>query len=141
MIPTILGLLRKVPVWAWLALAAAGIIGWQHIEIAHYRSKLASVQLQSAAYVAAQKTQLDTIAKLELSNRQWAAKSAADLAATKVYFDAAKEYSLQQQKQKEAAQHTIRVIYAHDSSARKWAADKPPAVVADSLRANSGSPN
>jgi len=137
----VLGLLRKVPVWAWLALAAAGVIGWQHVEISHYRSKVAAVQAQSAAYVAAQKTQLATIARLKLANQQWAGKDAADLALGKTYADAATQYALKQQAQKQSAQHTIKVIYAHDPAARQWADGRVPAAIADQLRANAGNPH
>ena len=137
----ILGLLRKVPVWAWLALAAAGVIGWQHVEISHYRSKVAALQAQSAAYVAAQQTQLATIAQLKLANQQWAGKDAADLALGKTYADAATQYALKQQAQKQSAQHTIKVIYAHDPAARQWADGRVPAAIADQLRANAGNPH
>jgi len=137
----ILGLLRKVPVWAWLALAAAGVIGWQHVEISHYRSKVAAVQAQSAAYVSAQQTQLATIAQLKLANQQWAGKDAADLALGKTYADAATQYALKQQAQKQSAQHTIKVIYAHDPAARQWADGRVPAAIADQLRANAGNPH
>ena len=132
----ILGLLRKVPVWAWLALAAAGVIGWQHVEISHYRSKMAALQAQSAAYVAAQKTQLATIARLKLANQRWAAKDAADLALGKTYADAAEHYAQQQQSQKQTAQHTIQVIYEHDPSAKHWADQPVPDAVAASLHDN-----
>ena len=135
----VFGWLRKVPIWAWLALAAAGVIGWQHIEISHYRSKIAAVQAQSAAYVSAQQTQLATIAQLKLANQQWAGKDAADLALGKTYADAATQYALKQQAQKQSAQHTIKVIYEHDPSARQWSALPVPAGIADSLRINAGS--
>jgi len=134
----LLGWLRKVPAWAWLALAAAGVIGWQHVEISHYKAKVAAVQAQSAAYVAAQKTQLATIATLQLANRQWAAKYDADMALGKSYTDAAVKYALAQQKQKFSAQTTIQRIYAHDPSARQWANLRVPTDIADSLRANAG---
>ena len=134
----IFGWLRKVPFWLWLALAAAGVIGWQHVEISHYRSKVATVEAQSAAYVAAQKTQLATIATLQLANRQWAAKYDADMAMGKFYTDAAVKYALAQQKQKFAAQRSLKVIYEHDPSARQWSERQPPAAVADRLRANAG---
>lgn len=136
-----IGLLRKVPLWAWLALAALCVIGWQHIEISHYRSKIADVQAQSAAYVSAQQTQLATIATLQEANKRWASKDAADLALGKTYADAATQYAQQQQAQKQSAQHTIKVIYAHDPAARQWADGRVPAAIADQLHANAGNPH
>ena len=136
----VLGLLRKVPVWAWLALAAAGVIGWQHVEISHYRSKVAAVQAQSAAYVAAQKTQLATIATLQQANRDWAHKDAADLALSKTYADAAEQYAQQMQTQRNTATHKLTVIYAQFPSVEAWSiASSTPAAVVDQLHANSGS--
>ena len=138
---TILALLRKVPIWVWLALAAAGVIGWQHVEISHYRSKVAALQAQSAAYVAAQKTQLATIATLQAANKGWAAKYDADMAMGKSYTDAAMRYARQQQAAADATSHKLRVIYDNVPAARQWAAAAPPAAVVQQLRDNAGSPH
>ena len=139
MIALLLGWLRKVPIWAWLALGAAGVIGWQHIEIGHYKAKIATVQAQSAAYVAAQKSQLATITALQLANRGWAAKYKKDMALGKTYTDAAMRYARQQQAAADASSHKLRVIYDNVPAARQWAAAAPPAAVVQQLRDNAGS--
>ena len=136
----ILALLRKVPLWVWLALAAAGVIGWQHVEIVHYRGKVGALQAQSAANVAAQKAQLATIAALQLANRGWADKYAVDMAMSKSYTDAAMRYARQQQAAADASSHKLRVIYDNVPAARQWAAAAPPADVVRQLRDNASGP-
>ena len=137
----ILALLRKVPLWVWLALAAAGVIGWQHVEISHYRSRITSMQAQSAAYVATQRTQLATIAQLQLANRGWAAKYAADMVVGKSYTDAAVSYARQQQAAADASAHKLQVIYDNVPAARQWAAAMPPVAVTRELRDNARGPH
>ncbi len=132
----VLALLAKVPVWVWLALAAAGVIGWQHLEISHYRSKVAALQAQSAAYVATQKTQLASIAALQLANRGWAAKYAADMAMSKSYAEAAMRYARQQQAAADASSHKLQVVYDNVPAARQWAAQVVPESIAKQLRMN-----
>lgn len=133
------GWFKKVPLWVWLALAATGVIGWQHLEIGHYKAKIIAVKAQSAAYVSAQKTQLATIAQLQASVKTWADKYAVDMAMGKTYTDAAVKYALQQQAQKKTAQTTIQRIYDHDPTARQWGDTRVPSGIANSLRANGSS--
>ena len=135
----ILSLLRKVPVWVWLALAAAGVIGWQHVEVRHYRSKIALLQAQSSGYAAGQRAQLATIAQLQLANRGWAAKYAEDMAVGKSYTDAAISYAHAQQSAAHASAQKLRVSYDNVPAARQWAAAAPPAAVVQQLRDNAGS--
>ena len=136
----ILALLRRVPLWVWLALAALAVIGWQHVEITHYRSRAAAMLAQSRAYADTQRSQLATIATLQAANRQWASKYAADMAVGKSYTDAAMQYAKQMQDAAHASAQKLRVIYDNVPSARAWAAASPPADVVRQLRDNASGP-
>lgn len=116
----ILGLLAKVPIWAWALLACAGVIGVQSIELHYDRQAIASYKVGAKSYSDAAATNLQTIASLKASNTAWAAKYAADMAMGKTYTTAAVQYALQQQAQNTKARQTIERIYVHDPSARQW---------------------
>lgn len=39
---------RSIPIWVYAAIIALGIIGWQRIEVGHYKAQLASVTTKHA---------------------------------------------------------------------------------------------
>ena len=39
---------RSIPIWVYAAIIALGIIGWQRVEVSHYKAKLAAVTTKHA---------------------------------------------------------------------------------------------
>lgn len=125
----LLALLGKVPVWIWLALIALGVIGWQHIEVTHYKAAAVSAKAETVAVKAANVANLATITKLEQANRDWADKYAADVAtATKAAQDA-KTYAEAQHRAAQAAQKALNDAYAAHPDAKAWADSVVPSSV------------
>lgn len=119
---------------ALLALALSVAIAWGSIESHQAQGYKAAAK----TYQAAQKTNLDTIAKLQASNQQWAEKDRADMLLSKAYSDAQVEYSNELQVKLSKAQAALRGMYAKSPAEKSWAAQPWPSDVAEQLRQSAG---
>lgn len=122
----VLALLAKVPIWAWALLIALGVIGWQHVEVSHYRAQATSAKAAVVAVKAANAANLATIVALKAANDRWARDNAANLADAKVYTDAAMAFAKKQQAEADAAKAKLRASYERQPDAKAWADARVP---------------
>lgn len=47
-IPAVLLWARAIPIWVYAAIIALGVIGWQRVEVSHYKAQLAAVTAKHA---------------------------------------------------------------------------------------------
>jgi len=136
---TILALLAKLPWWLYVALALFAIIGFQALEVHHYKSSEATYKASDAIYQSAQKTNLATIATLKAANLLWSssADKQQELAATSIGQDAS--YASIQAQNEAKANQNLKVIYERVPAARTWSTVPVDLSVAAQLRANAGS--
>jgi len=133
----LLSWIRKVPAWAWLALAAAGVIGWQHIEIGHYKAKAAAFVTETASLEAAQYVSLSTIETQRVALKQWADKYKNDMQNGAFITKQAVQFAADQQHANQSSQQKLRVIYETFPSVKAWAAAHgAPADVVGRMRDN-----
>ncbi|OYV74576.1 MAG: hypothetical protein B7Z66_15960 [Chromatiales bacterium 21-64-14] len=134
---TLFGWLRKVPVWVWLALAAAGVIVVQHMEIGHYKAKAAAFVTETASLKAAQYASLSTIETQKVALKQWADKYKNDMQNGAVFTKQAVQFAADQQHANQSSQQKLRVIYETFPSVKAWAAaHSAPVAVVDRMRDN-----
>lgn len=63
---------RSIPIWVYATVLALGVIGWQRIEVGHYRAKalsakaqVAAIKAQAAADLSAQKAHAESMQKAQ----------------------------------------------------------------------------
>jgi uncharacterized membrane protein affecting hemolysin expression len=132
-------ILAKVPMWIYILLFAACVIGVQQWRIHHYRAQATALQSVANTLHEANQTNVATIVALKATNDKWARDNAANLANAKVYADAALEYAKQQQAAAKSANEKLKALYARDSVAKAWADVDLPADVVSVLREQAGS--
>lgn len=88
---SVLAILAKVPLWAWALLLAIGVIGWQHVEVSHYKHAATSAKAEVVAVKAANVANLATIHSLQVANEAWADKSKHDAALAAAQVAASKQ--------------------------------------------------
>lgn len=125
---------RSIPIWVYAAIIALGVIGWQRVEVSHYKAQ--SVTLQSAVltFKSAQKTNLSTIAKLQGANADWAGKCKANQ--PEAFHEAQLSVQGDARRQASAAKSIklLQATYASEPTVKAWADTRVPAAVADRLR-------
>lgn len=124
-----------------LLLIALVALGVKSLELSYARRDIGALKNIVGAYKLAAKDNLDTIARLELANRQCAAKNAANERLARSFFNAERDYAAQLQVAKSKTERTIQVIYEHDPSARQWGVVAVPPGIVERLRAGSHRPN
>ena len=117
-----------------LTLALSLAIAWGSIE----SHQAQGYKVASKTYQAAQKTNLDTIEKLQASNQQWAEKDRSDMLLSKAYSDAQVEYANELQVKLSKAQSALRGMYAKSPEEKSWANQPWPHDVSEQLRQSAG---
>ena len=125
---------RSIPIWVYAAIIALGIIGWQRVEVGHYKAQAITFKSAVLTFKSAQDTNLETIAKLQAANKAWADKSAADTVAAAKAAQDAKAYAESLQRAARAAQEALRHAYASHPTAKAWADVVVPEPVSRILR-------
>lgn len=116
-------------------------VGVQQWAIQHQRAAVVEARAVASKSIEALDTANTAVAKLQLANRQCAEENAANLALSKTYLSAARDYVAKLQAEKAKNERTIQVIYEHDPSARQWADTRVPPAIADRLRAGADRPH
>lgn len=136
---SILALFAKFPWWAYVAAALFAIIGFQALEVHHYKAAEATYKISDAIYHSAQKTNLATIAKLKASNKLWADAAAKQQANAAISITEDVSYAALQTKVASTSNQNLKVIYERVPSARAWSSVPVDLSVSAQLRANAGS--
>jgi hypothetical protein len=116
----------KIPLLAWLALAALCVIGIQQWRVSHYKARAESLQSVANTLHEANVANQATIATLKAANDKWARDNAANLADAKVYTDAAMVFAKKQQAEADAAKAKLKAIYERQPDAKAWADARVP---------------
>lgn len=75
----ILALLAKIPILAWILIAALVVIGWQRAQIRHERAQVVALQGVANTLHDANQTNLATIDALKATVADWAQKCTAEV--------------------------------------------------------------
>lgn len=138
---SILALFAKLPWWAYVAAALLAIIGFQALEVHHYKSAEATYKASDAIYRSAQKTNLATIATLKAANQQWKNQAIAQQAKAATAITQDVSYADLQTAGASTANQNLKVIYERVPAARAWSSVPVDLSVTAQLRANAGSSN
>jgi hypothetical protein len=111
----------------------------QTIRLDHEEKNASTLQASVTAFEDTQKTNLATIAQLQLANKGWADAMNTEVANSKTYLDAANDYAQLQQAKAKKAQSTLESIYANHPESKAWSVVSVDISVASQLRANAGS--
>ena len=130
----VLSLLAKVPLWAWALLIALGVIGWQRIEVSHYRDKTVTLQSVVETFESAQATNLATINALQVTNTDWASKCKANEPEARHEAELSAQGDAKRQATAQKSIKLLQATYEREPTVKAWADVPVPRVVADRLR-------
>lgn len=131
---------RSIPIWLYAAIIALGVIGWQRIEVGHYKAQAITWQSAVDTFQSAQKTNLATIAKLQDANADWASKCKANQPEARHEAQLSVQADAKRQASAQKSIKSLQATYEHEPDVRAWADTRVPAAVADRLR-EAGNPD
>lgn len=121
-------------VLAGLLLAALIVIGWQRVEVSHYRARAETFQSAVNTFQSAQKTNLATIAKLQAANDDWASKCRANQPEARREAQLSVQGDAKRQAGAAKSIKSLQATYASEPTVKAWADTRVPRAVADRLR-------
>jgi len=124
----------SLKLYAGLALIAALAAGMLYAHHKGYESGKASNAATIAQLRGADTDNLATISQLQAENAKWSSKYRADLSATKDVADAERQHAQKLEHDAAQAQRKLHELYATNPTAKRWADERVPAAVTDSLR-------
>lgn len=125
----LLGFLRKIPVWIWPILALTAAAGVQTWRLHSAQTTVAQERADVVAYQSAQATNLAAIARLKVTNGDYAKTCDLNLKNANHTVKAALQYAQAQQSRAASAEAKLENIYAHIPGAKNWSVALVPAPV------------
>jgi len=128
-----------VPWYVYVIVLLVAGCAIQTIRLDHEEKDASTLKASVATFEGTQKTNIATIAQLQLENKGWKDAMATEIANSKTYLDAANDYAQQQQAKAKKAQSTLDNIYAKHPESKAWSIVPYDLSVGVQLRANAGS--
>ena len=132
----IAALLAKVPMWAWILVAALLVIGVQQWRVHHYRAQAASLQGVANTLHDANLANQATIVALQATADDWARKCSANQPEARQQAQASAQGDAKRRAQAADSIKNLRYQVQHDAIVKSWADVPVPVVAFDSLRKN-----
>lgn len=123
-----------VKILAGLLLIALVVIGWQRVEVGHYKAQAVSAQKAQKDLQKAQKANLGTIATLQGANAGWASKCKANQPEARHEAQLSAQADAKRQAGAVKSIKSLQATYASEPTVKAWADTRVPAAVADRLR-------
>lgn len=127
-------LARSIPIWVYAAIIALGVIGWQRVEVGHYKAQAVTLHSAVDTFQSAQKTNLATIAKLQGANADWASKCRANQPEARHEAQLSAQGDAKRQASAAKSIKSLQATYEREPTVKAWADTRVPASVADRLR-------
>ena len=125
---------RSIPIWVYAVIIALGVIGWQRIEVGHYKAEAVTWQSAVATFQSAQKANLATIATLQRANTDWASKCKANQPEARHEAQLSVQADAKRQAGAAKSIKSLQATYASEPTVKAWANTRVPVAVADRLR-------
>lgn len=129
----VLSLLAKVPLWAWALLIALVVIGWQRIEVSHYRAKTVTLQSAVVTFESVQKTNQATIGTLQRANADWASKCKANEPRARHEAELSVQGDAKRQAKTQKSIKSLQETYEREPTVKEWADVALPKSVVSAL--------
>jgi hypothetical protein len=110
------------------------VIGWQRIEVSHYRARADTLQSAIHTFESAQTTNLATIKALQGANADWARKCAANQPQARHEAELSVQADAKRQASAQKSIKSLQATYEREPTVKAWADVPVPRVVADRLR-------
>ena len=127
---------RSLPIWAYAIIIALAIIGWQRIELGHYRERALILQSAVLTFRSAQKTNLATIATLQGANADWASKCKANQPEALQQAQESAQADAKRQASAAKSIKSLQTTYEHEPTVKAWADTRVPDIAVRMLTAS-----
>ena len=115
-----------VKVLAGLLLIALGVIGWQRIEVSHYRAKTVTLQSAVVTFESVQKTNQATIGTLQRANADWASKCKANEPQARHEAELSVQGDAKRQAGAQKSIKSLQATYEREPTVKAWADTRVP---------------
>jgi hypothetical protein len=113
-------------VLAGTLLIALGVIGWQRIEVSHYRARTVTLQSAVETFESAQKTNLATIVALMAANADWASKCKANEPEARHEAELSAQGDAKRKATAKKSTQSLQATYAREPTVKAWADTRVP---------------
>jgi hypothetical protein len=119
---------RFIPIWVYAAIIALVVIGWQRIEVSHYKAQTVTLQSAAHTFESAQATNLATIKALRAANADWARKCAANEPQARHEAELSVQGDAKRQAGAQKSIKSLQATYEREPTAKAWADTRVPDI-------------